>query len=104
MTAKLEYAEQPAHSCGRSGRPRTAGHTQAKSPDEEPLLAEQTQRLLDGVGAHTQFGREVPGRRQSLAGQRFALVDRATDLRGDLLRDDRRLGSIAIHITPVPHT
>jgi hypothetical protein len=104
MTTKLECTEQPAPSYGESVWLRPLGHTHPESPEEEPLVAEHAQRSPHGVCAHAQFGCEVSGWRQSLARQRFALVDRTADLRRDLLGDDRHHSSIAIHVTPVSQT
>ena len=65
---------------------RTAGNLDATAAPEleQAVVAQQAQRAQPGVLVHA-YRCEVPRRGKSLAGQRFAVGDRPTDIGGDLL-------------------
>ena len=51
---------------------------------EQPFVLQQPQRAQHGIRVHTENGREVTRRRESLTGLRLSVCDRTTYLGGDL--------------------
>jgi hypothetical protein len=65
---------------------------------EETLVAEQSERAEDGVCVDAHDGGQVPGGWQAVAGLGFAVGDRLTDLRSDLLVKERRVVTVDLDI------
>lgn len=65
---------------------------------QKALVAEQSQGAQHGVGVHPQDGREVPGGGQSLTGACLSIGNRPSDLPGDLVMEQSRVGSIYLDL------
>ncbi len=61
---------------------------------EQALVAQHSQGTQDGVGVDPEDCCEVAGRRQPLTGERFPVGDRAADIAGDLVVQERRVGAV----------
>jgi len=59
-------------------------HSSPAAEVEQPFVAQVAQCSKDGVAVDAEDRREVAGGRQTLAGLRLTLGDRAPDLAGDL--------------------
>jgi hypothetical protein len=67
---------------------------------EEAFVAQESEGAQDGVGVDVHDGREVACRREAFAGFGFAVSNRATDLRCDLIVQERWVVAVDLDI---PH-
>ena len=79
---------------GASRRSPGDGYPAAAAELEQPLVAEKAERPEDRIRVHAEDGGEVPRRREPLARFRFAVGDRSSDLRRNLLELDLPHGAI----------
>jgi hypothetical protein len=70
---------------GSGGRRSRNGHSTPAAELEQTFVPKRSESAQDGIGVDPEDGREVTSRRQSLAGPRLSLGDRATDFCGHLL-------------------
>src|SRR5579864_4071610 len=80
---------------------RGAGYRDAAAASEleQAFVAELAERTQDGVGVDAEYGSEIFGGRQSLAGLGLTVRDRAADLAGDLFVELERIVAVDLDTT-----